>query len=424
MTRTASYTAFARSLVAVIRDEQLTFLAAAIAYYAFVSVIPLLLVTLAVASAVAGETIANEILTLVGEFLTPQAASLVEVALVSDTGRSGATAIGLAVLLWSSLRVFRGLDIAFSRVYGADAPLGLVEQVRDALLVLGVMGAGLGATVLLGTILPLSDIPFAEYLGPFGLVTVLSVVFLPVYYVFPDSNVDLWEAIPGAVFAGGGWTVLSLGFSVYAARATTFQLYGILGAVLLILTWFYFGGLLVLLGAALNAVLAGQKDRQLQQGGLRNSTQRMSDSDDSPDDTADTADGEFGGDTDRVSTVESEPVDHGDLAEIRRELDRFEEEIDERTVHREELEADLQQYVRRRVRRGHARGWGPYIVLLYGTVMTVGGFYFLDGVWAILAMLVVWLSTLGLYTLMVLVGVTLNVTNLPVRAFNKLRELR
>ena len=424
MTRTASYTAFARSLVAVIRDEQLTFLAAAIAYYAFVSVIPLLLVTLAVASVVAGETIANEVLNIVGEFLTPQAASLVEVALVSDTGRGGATAVGLAVLLWSSLRVFRGLDIAFSRVYGADAPLGLVEQVRDALLVLGVMGAGLGATVLLGTILPLSDIPVAEYLGPFGLVAVLSVVFLPVYYVFPDSSVDLREAIPGAVFAGGGWTVLSLGFSVYAARATTFQLYGILGAVLLILTWFYFGGLLVLLGAALNAVLAGQKDRQLQQGGLRNSTQRMSDSDESPDDTADTADEEFGGDTDRVSTVESEPVDHGDLAEIRRELDRFEEEIDERTVHREELEADLQQYVRRRVRRGHARGWGPYIVLLYGTVMTVGGFYFLDGVWAILAMLVVWLSTLGLYTLMVLVGVTLNVTNLPVRAFNKLRELR
>ncbi|MEF8872777.1 MAG: YihY/virulence factor BrkB family protein [Haloarculaceae archaeon] len=424
MTRTASYTAFARSLVAVIRDEQLTFLAAAIAYYAFVSVIPLLLVTLAVASAVAGETIANEVLNLVGEFLTPQAASLVEVALVSDTGRGGATAVGLAVLLWSSLRVFRGLDIAFSRVYGADAPLGLVEQVRDALLVLGVMGAGLGATVLLGTILPLSDIPFAEYLGPFGLVAVLSVVFLPVYYVFPDSSVDLWEAVPGAVFAGGGWTVLSLGFSVYAARATAFQLYGILGAVLLILTWFYFGGLLVLLGAALNAVLAGQKDRQLQQGGLRNSTQRMSDSDESPDDTADTADGELGGDTDRVSTVESEPVDHGDLAEIRRELDRFEEEIDERTVHREELEADLQQYVRRRVRRGHARGWGPYIVLLYGTIMTVGAFYFLSGGWAILAMLVVWLSTLGLYTLMVLVGVTLNVTNLPVRAFNKLRELR
>jgi membrane protein len=423
VTRNAHLTAFARSLVAIIRDEQLTFLAAAIAYYAFVSVIPLLLVALAVASAVAGEAIATEVLALVGEFLTPEAATLIEGALISGTGRGSATAVGLVVLLWSSLRVFRGLDIAFSRVYGQEAPVGLLEQIRDALLVLGAIGLGLGATVLLGAVLPLSDVPLPGYLGPLGLVVVLSVVFLPVYYVFPGTSVDLREAIPGAVVAGGGWTLLSLGFSVYATYAGSFQLYGILGAVLVVLTWFYFGGLLVLLGAALNAVLAGRRDRQLQHGGPHNTTQRMSDSDESPDDGDNTAGAEDAAD-EAVSTVESEPVDHADLAEIRRELDRFEEEIEDRTVHREELESELQGYVRRRVRRGHARGWGPYLVLLYGTVMTLGAFYFLSGGWAILAMLVVWLSTLGLYTLMVLVGVTLNVSGLPLRVVRKLRDLR
>jgi YihY family inner membrane protein len=409
-------------LVTVVRDEQLTFLAAAIAYYAFVSVIPLLLVTLAVTSAVAGEALATEILDLVGEFLTPQASTLIEEALISGTGRSGATVAGLAVLLWSSLRVFRGLDIAFSRVYGQEMPVGLLEQVRDALLVLGAIGLGLGATVLLGAVLPLSDVPLPGYSGQLGLVVVLSVVFLPIYYVFPDSSVGVREAIPGAVFAGGGWTLLSLGFSVYATRAASFQLYGIIGAVLVILTWFYFGGLLVLLGAALNSVLAGRKDRQLQHGGRHNTTQRMSDSDESPEDVTD----EAGDDSEpaRVSTVESEPVDHADLAEIRRELDRVEEEIEDRTVHREELEADLKQYVSRRVRRGHARGWGPYLVLLYGTIMTLGAFYLLSGGWAVLAMLVVWLSTLGLYTLMLIVGVGLNASSLPLRLFRKLRELR
>jgi YihY family inner membrane protein len=419
--RNARLPPFVRSLVAVVRDEQLTFLAAAIAYYAFVSVIPLLLVALAVASAVAGEAVATEVLNIVGDFLTPEAATLIEGALVSGTGRGGATVAGLAVLLWSSLRVFRGLDIAFSRVYGSETPLGLLEQVRDALLVLGAIGLGLGATVMLGTVLPLSDVPLAGYLGPLGLVAVLAVVFLPLYYVFPDSGVSVREAIPGAVFAGGGWTLLSLGFSVYATQAASFQLYGILGAVLLVLTWFYFGGLLVLLGAALNAVLAGRKDRQLQQGRPHNTTQRMSDSDESP---AESPEDPSEDDTDDVSTVESEPVDHADLAEIRRELDRFEEEIEDRTVHREELEADLQGYVRKRVRRGHARGWGPYLVLLYGTAMTFGAFYFLSGGWAILAMLVVWLSTLGLYTLMVLVGVGLNASGLPLRLVRKLRELR
>ena len=138
----------------------------------------------------------------------------------------------------------------------------------------------------------------------------------------------------------------------------------------------------------------------------------MSDSEASPDDG------------DGVTTVEPESVDYQDLAELREELDRFEEQIEERTVHRDTLEAELQKYVRSRTRRGKARGWGPYLVLLYGTAMTLGAFYFLDGGWAILAMIVVWLSTLGLYALMLIVGVTMNAASLPGRVLTRLRELR
>jgi VIT1/CCC1 family predicted Fe2+/Mn2+ transporter len=100
--------------------------------------------------------------------------------------------------------------------------------------------------------------------------------------------------------------------------------------------------------------------------------------------------------------------DAASVADLRERIDDLEAELDRRTVSRDTLEADLRRYVRVRLRRGHARGWGPYLVLLYGTAMTIGAFYFLDGLWAILAMLVVWLSTLGLYTLFVLVGVGLS----------------
>jgi len=89
---------------------------------------------------------------------------------------------------------------------------------------------------------------------------------------------------------------------------------------------------------------------------------------------------------------------------VRGNLDDLREHVDERTVRREDFEAELRRYVRKRVRRGHATGWGPYLVLLYGTVMTVAAYYYLGDPWAILAMLVVWLSTLGLYVFMVVVG--------------------
>lgn len=118
-----------------------------------------------------------------------------------------------------------------------------------------------------------------------------------------------------------------------------------------------------------------------------------------------------------VETLES------DLEELQEELsgvseavDELEAEIENRTVHRKAVEADLKGYVRKRVRRGHARDWGPYIVLLYGTVMTIGAFAELSGGWAILAMIVIWLSTLGLYVLMVLTGLTVAVLGTPRRA--------
>lgn len=113
-----------------------------------------------------------------------------------------------------------------------------------------------------------------------------------------------------------------------------------------------------------------------------------------------------------------------ELDALREELEAFEADVESRTLHRSAIEDELRRYVRRRIRRGHARGWGPYLVLLYGTAMTLGAFYFLGGGWAILAMVVIWLSTLGLYVLMLLVGGLVGLARLPRRAADRLQERR
>ena len=458
-----------RALIDLVQTRQLPFLAAAIAYYAFLSVVPLLIVGVTIATVVAGQTLAAELLDSLDAFLTPEAANLIEQTLVDGPGRGGVTVVGLLVLLWGSLRVFRGLDIAFSQIYGVREPKPLPQQLRDALLVLGGIALAIGATVALSTILSLVHLPFAGILSTVGVLVVLSAIFYPMYYVFPGRDVNVREVIPGAVFASIGWTALGAGFGIYAANAGSFQLYGVLGGVLLLLVWFYFGGLIVLLGAAINVVLGNTvEDRQLQHGGLRGNIQRASMTDASgPNDAADDRDASRNGDEDAFdetdeSTAKSPggeasdtelgtdgPSDGGperdgeeripsgradpdvsaritqeDIDELRRELDEMEDRLENRTVHRDEIERDLKKYVRSRVRRGHATGWGPYLVLLYGTVMTLGAFVFLGGGWAILAMLVIWLSTLGLYTLMILVGVTVKGAGLPFRILDKLRSLR
>lgn len=113
-----------------------------------------------------------------------------------------------------------------------------------------------------------------------------------------------------------------------------------------------------------------------------------------------------------------------EVAALRAAVEALETRLEEHTVPRAEVESDLKHYVRSRMRRGHARGWGPYLVLLYGTAMTIGAFYLLSGGWAILAMVVVWLSTLGLYVLMVVAGAAINAIQVPGKVVDLVRERR
>jgi membrane protein len=196
----------ARSVVQTGREQGLSVLAAAIAYYAFVSIVPLFLLSFAVATAVAGRAFAARVTVLFGGLLTDEASRLLTTALTSGTGRGGATALGLVVLLWSSLRLFRGLDVAFARIYGRTGPVSLVAQLRDAFVVLVAVGAAFGGVATLGAVVPLAPTPLVGLLGPLAVGIVLLAVFFPLYYVFPDCQVTVGRALPGTVLAAAGWT--------------------------------------------------------------------------------------------------------------------------------------------------------------------------------------------------------------------------
>jgi len=378
----------AGALVRGVRDARLTFLAAAVAYYAFVSIVPLLLVGLALGSALLGEDMAAFVVDAAGGALAPGARDVLRDAVLAADDRAGLTLLGVALLLWSGLRVFRGLDAAFSQVYGVERPEGLAVQVVDAATVLAGIGLAATAAVVIGGVVPAMDV-LPGWLAALPLALALAAALFPVYYVFPDVALTPREVLPGTAFAALGWTVLTGAFALYASSVDDFAVYGLLGAALLLVTWLYLAGIVIILGAVLNAVLAGRPD------------------DEAEDATADDRD-------------EAAP----DVAALGAEVAALRDRLEERTVSRDDLEADLRRYVRARLRRGHARGWGPYLVLGYGTAMTVGAFYFLEGGWAILAMVVIWLSTLGLYALMLLLGAGIAAAGLPGRVLDWVRARR
>lgn len=113
-----------------------------------------------------------------------------------------------------------------------------------------------------------------------------------------------------------------------------------------------------------------------------------------------------------------------DVGELAAEVRALRSDLDEKTMRRSDLESELKAYVRKKQRQGKATGWGPYLVLLYGTAMTLGAFYWLQGGWAILAMIVVWLSTLGLYVQLVIFGMGIQAASVPGRLMDVLRNVR
>lgn len=246
-------------MIAVARNEQITFLAAALAYYSFASIVPLLVLTTVVASIVVGDAFATELVTFIEAVLTPSSQGVLQSTLSTTTGRGGATIVGVVTLTWSSLKAFRALDTAFSLVYGQEVTHGYVEALVDGVVAFAAVAVAVVASIGLVSILELVDLPFPALVGFVVHVVVLAAAFYPLYYLFPDVEMAYTEAVPGALLAALGWTTLSGLFNVYVENAANFALWGVLGAALVLVTWFYVGSLLLLVGATINAVLAGRE---------------------------------------------------------------------------------------------------------------------------------------------------------------------
>lgn len=256
-----SFVTSTRAVVSAFREENVTFLAASVAFYAFLSIIPLLLLTVAIGSLVGGQMFADRIVSLVEGQLSSQGAMIVEEALTSSAGRSGASLVSIVTLTWSALKVFRGISLAFDEVYQTDPDTSLLGQLVGGFIVLVTVGLAVVLMVALGTVLghpALVSAPFVNALGWAVLVAGLTVVLLPLYYVMPPVDISVREALPGTLVASVGWLGLQAGFQLYAANASQYQAYGFLGAVLLFLLWLYFASALVLFGAVVNAVLGGE----------------------------------------------------------------------------------------------------------------------------------------------------------------------
>jgi membrane protein len=91
--------------------------------------------------------------------------------------------------------------------------------------------------------------------GWIAAVALISFMFALIYYWSPDVQNRKWRWLtPGGLIGIGGWVLGSLALRVYLHFFNNYSVtYGSLGAVVILLMWFYITGLMLLLGAEVNS---------------------------------------------------------------------------------------------------------------------------------------------------------------------------
>jgi membrane protein len=266
------------------QEHQLTDVAAALTYYATMSLFPGVLLALTLLGVLGDQSLvqnAADYITRHGaDPTTTQAVKSVLHAMVnsSDKGLGIALLIALVLGLNSISGAFAAAGRALNRVFSVKEDRGFVHQrmvnLAIAAVVLTLVIVVLASMFLGGQI---ADDLFENTIGlgstaaaiwsiarfPLALFVALLVYGL-VYAYAPDVKPRKVRVLtPGAVAGVSVWILASVGFFVYVKNLSHYgTAYGIAGAMIILLLWLWLGACAFLLGAEINVAFDERKARR------------------------------------------------------------------------------------------------------------------------------------------------------------------
>ncbi|MDT7781614.1 MAG: rane protein [Pseudonocardiales bacterium] len=254
-------------------DDNLTDWAAALTYYAVLSLFPGLIV-LTSALALLGETTTQELLKYVDQVAPGQAGDLIKSS-VEELQKSQSSAgllgiIGVLTALWTAsgylgafMRACNAVyDVEEGRPFWKTVPIRLGLTLGSVVLVSLTLGAlvltgGVADTV--GNWLGLGDAVVTVWdIAKWPVILLLvSLAFAVLYWAAPNVRQPGFSWItPGSLLAIVLWALATVGFAIYVANFASYnKTYGSLGGVIVFLVWLWISNIAVLLGAEFDAEL-------------------------------------------------------------------------------------------------------------------------------------------------------------------------
>ena len=275
----------ARRVSAQIVDQNVIILSAGIAFFAMLALFPALgaIVTTYALIADAGHVAEN--FATFSAILPPDVTSIVDRRLQKLAGEQQGLGLGLAFGLlfsvWSARRSVDALVRTVTVAYDERETRGLVHLVAvTSLLTLGAIVLLVITVALLVALpaalawMPLSGVlSFAAHAGGWTLLFAVLVFALGVLYRYgpPRRSAQVRWLSPGTVVAALLWLLGSAAFSLYVRTSgnTFSEIYGTLGAIIVLLLWFFLSAFSIVLGALLNAEMERQTKRDTTVGDPR-----------------------------------------------------------------------------------------------------------------------------------------------------------
>ncbi|MBR5543131.1 MAG: YihY/virulence factor BrkB family protein [Oscillospiraceae bacterium] len=262
-----------RILCKKFKEHDISYTGGQIAYFFILSIFPFLIF---INSLIASFDIpsANAV-SFLKPFFPEQIVTFIASYLEYINSQSGISLLSFGIILavFSSSKAVRSLINSFNKAYETDSNRGFFAQILFSMLFILLFALILLACIVLvafgndlisETLADMSGaFAFIDLLSVWRWITTAAILFFTIciiYKVLPSAKVTFSEALPGTVFSLCAFMILTWLFSLYVNfffSSVTF--YGSIGAVVLLMLWMYFAGIILVLGAELNKTISDTK---------------------------------------------------------------------------------------------------------------------------------------------------------------------
>jgi membrane protein len=243
---------------------------AAVAYYALLSLVPLVSLVIVIMSQFIGVSAAElgEILEQ-GGLLVPEFGEIFNNAVVEMVRyRASIGIVSLVITVWFASLVFGSIQTAFDRIFETfHPPLWALMKPRIAVLAAAVLlMLSFAFNTMMAVLRSLESPFFAPLIAYVGEMTWLAwvaslvldvAIFMLILYTLPPKRLHDWRmVIPAALVGTVCWRIARRGFAVYLSYASSSLTFtGSAGAAVIFMLWIYYAALVLLFSGELLAAL-------------------------------------------------------------------------------------------------------------------------------------------------------------------------